>query len=206
MAKTKSSRRWLDRHFSDEYVKRAQQEGYRSRAAYKLLEIQEKDRVLKPGMRVVDLGAAPGGWSQVAARVVGARGFVGALDILPMDPLPDVTFIQGDFREDEPLIQLRQLLGGEVVDLVLSDMAPNVSGNAGVDQPRMIYLCELALDLSRQVLKPGGSLVVKIFQGEGFEVFHKEMLKSFKRVASRKPKSSRSKSRELYLVATGYSL
>lgn len=206
MAKTKSSRRWLDRHFSDEYVKRARQEGYRSRAAYKLLEIQEKDQILAPGMRVVDLGAAPGGWSQAAARLVGARGLVAAVDVLHMDPLPDVTFIQGDFREDEPVTQLRQLLGEEPVDLVLSDMAPNVSGNAAVDQPRMIYLCELALDLARRVLKPGGSLVVKTFQGEGFEFFYKETQRSFKRVASRKPKSSRSKSRELYLVATGYSL
>jgi len=206
MAKTKSSRRWLDRHFSDAYVKRAQQEGYRSRAVYKLLEIQEKDRILSRGMRVVDLGAAPGGWSQVAARIVGAGGCVAALDVLPMAPLPGVTFIQGDFREDEPLARLRRALGGDPVDLVLSDMAPNVSGNAAVDQPRMIYLGELALDLARQVLKPGGSLVVKIFQGEGFETYLKEMRGSFKRVASRKPRSSRAKSREFYLVATGYSL
>jgi 23S rRNA (uridine2552-2'-O)-methyltransferase len=206
MAKTKSSRLWLDRHFSDAYVKRAQQEGYRSRAVFKLLEIQEKDRILAPGMRVVDLGAAPGGWSQVAARIVGTKGRVAALDILPMEPLPDVTFIQGDFREREPLSRLREALAGEPVDVVLSDMAPNLSGNAAVDQPRMIYLCELALDLVRQVLKPGGAFVVKAFHGEGFETYHKEMRKSFKRVASRKPKSSRPRSREFYLVATGYSL
>ncbi len=206
MAKTKSSRRWLDRHFNDSYVKRAQQEGYRSRAAYKLLEIQEKDQVLAPGMRVVDLGAAPGGWSQVVSRVVGPRGRVVALDVLPMEPLADVTFIQGDFREDESLSRLRQFLGGDAVDVVLSDMAPNVSGNTAVDQPRMIYVCELALDLARQVLKPGGSLLVKIFQGEGFDAFHKEVRRSFKRVASRKPKSSRARSREVYLVARGYSL
>jgi 23S rRNA (uridine2552-2'-O)-methyltransferase len=206
MARTKSSRRWLDRHVNDPYVKRAQQEGYRSRAVYKLLEIQEKDRILAPGMRVVDLGAAPGGWSQVAARIVGARGGVAALDVLPMEPLPGVAFIQGDFRADEPLARLREALGDEPVDVVLSDMAPNLSGNAAVDQPRMMYLCELALDLARQVLKPGGSLVVKAFQGEGFEAYHKTMRESFKRVASRKPKSSRSRSRELYLVATGFSL
>ncbi|MEA3276999.1 MAG: 23S rRNA (uridine(2552)-2'-O)-methyltransferase RlmE [Pseudomonadota bacterium] len=205
MAKTKSSRRWLDRHLRDEYVKRAQQEGYRSRAVYKLLEIQEKDRVLASGMRVVDLGAAPGGWSQAAKRIVGAKGRVVALDILPMEPIPQVTFIHGDFREDEPLQRLQEALGGEPVDVVLSDMAPNVSGTAA-DQPRMIYLCELALDLARQVLKPGGTLVVKIFQGEGFDTYLKEMRGSFSRVASRKPKSSRPKSRELYLVAKGFSL
>lgn len=206
MVRTKSSRRWLDRHVNDVYVKRAQHEGYRSRAVYKLLEIQEKDRILAPGVRVVDLGSAPGGWSQVVAEIVGTRGNVVALDILPMEPLRDVTFIRGDFREDEPLFRLREVLGGEPVDVVLSDMAPNVSGNASVDQPRMMYLCELALDFARQVLKPGGSLVVKVFQGEGFEGFHREARGSFKRVASRKPKSSRSRSRELYLVATGFSL
>lgn len=205
MARTKSSRRWLDRHFKDEYVKRAQQEGYRSRAAYKLLEIQEKDRLLSPGMRVVDLGASPGGWSQVAARFVGRNGRVVALDILPMEPLPDVTFVQGDFREDEPLARLRDAVAGESVDLVLSDMAPNVSGTAS-DQPRMMYLCELTLDLAQRVLKPGGCLVVKIFQGEGFDDYLKELRSSFKQVVSRKPKSSRSKSRELYLVAKGFSL
>ena len=206
MARTKSSRRWLDRHFNDAYVKRAQQEGYRSRAVYKLLEIQEKDGILAPGMRVLDLGAAPGGWSQVAVRIAGSKGRVLALDRLPMEPLTGLTFIQGDFREEELLIRLWQALAGEAVDVVLSDMAPNMSGNPAVDQPRMMHLCELALDLSRQVLKPGGSLVVKIFQGEGFEAFHKEMRVSFRRVASRKPKCSRPRSRELYLVATGYCL
>jgi 23S rRNA (uridine2552-2'-O)-methyltransferase len=203
MARTKSSRRWLDRHFSDPYVKRAQKEGYRSRAVYKLLEIQEKDRLIGPGMRVVDLGAAPGGWSQVAARLTGSTGEVVALDVLPMEPLPGVTFIQGDFREDEPLAELRAALGDAPVDLVLSDMAPNVSGTAA-DQPRTIYLCELALELARQVLKPGGALVVKIFQGEGFDAFLKDLRGSFSRVVSRKPKSSRPESRELYLVARGF--
>jgi len=206
MARTKSSRRWLDRHFSDEYVKRAQQEGYRSRAAFKLLEIQEKDRILAPGMRVVDLGAAPGGWSQVAVNLVGPSGKVIATDILPMEPIAGVTFVQGDFREDEPLRALRGALGSELADVITSDMAPNLSGNAAVDQPRLIYLCELALDLAREVLKPGGTLVVKIFQGEGFDTYLKQLRGSFKHVASRKPKSSRSRSRECYLVATGHSL
>jgi 23S rRNA (uridine2552-2'-O)-methyltransferase len=206
MTRSNSSRRWLDRHFNDVYVKRAQKEGYRSRAAYKLLEIQEKDGVLVPGMRVLDLGAAPGGWSQIAARIVGPRGRITAFDILPMEPLPDVNFIQGDFRTDEALARLRQATDGEAVDVVLSDMAPNMSGNPAVDQPRMMILCELALDMAHRVLKPGGTLVVKTFQGEGFEALHKTMRASFKRVASRKPKSSRSRSRELYLVAMGYSL
>jgi 23S rRNA (uridine2552-2'-O)-methyltransferase len=206
MTRSSSSRRWLDRHLNDVYVKRAQQEGYRSRAAYKLLEIQEKDGILAPGMRVLDLGAAPGGWSQIAARIVGPRGQTTAFDILPMEPLPDVTFIQGDFRADASLAPLRQVTDGESVDVVLSDMAPNMSGNPAVDQPRMMMLCELVLDLARRVLKPGGTLVLKTFQGEGFDTFHKEMRASFNRVASRKPKSSRSRSRELYLVAKGFSL
>jgi 23S rRNA (uridine2552-2'-O)-methyltransferase len=206
MAKTKSSRRWLDRHFADTYVKRAQQEGYRSRAAYKLLEIQEKDGILKPGVRVLDLGAAPGGWSQVAAQIVRPKGLVFAFDILPMEPVLGVTFIQGDFREDEPLARLRQALDGDAVDVLLSDMAPNMSGNRAVDQPRMMLLCELVLDLARQALKPSGSLVVKTRQGAGFEAFHKELHTTFKRVATRKPRSSRPRNRELYLVATGYSL
>ena len=204
MAKTKSSRRWLDRHFSDPYVKRAQQEGYRSRAVYKLLEIQASDRVLAPGMTVVDLGAAPGGWSQVAARIVGPAGRVVALDLLAMEPLPGVSFIQGDFREADALERLRTALAGAGADLILSDMAPNVSGTAA-DQPRVIYLCELAIELAREVLKPGGSLVVKIFQGEGFDAYLAELRRSFQRVASRKPKSSRPQSRELYLVAKGFS-
>jgi 23S rRNA (uridine2552-2'-O)-methyltransferase len=206
MAKSKSSRRWLDRHLNDEYVKRAQQEGYRSRAAYKLLEIQSKDHILAPGMCVVDLGAAPGGWSQVAARIVGSGGRVVALDMLAMAPLPGVVFIRGDFREDESIRYVRDVLAGEPVDLVLSDMAPNVSGTIAVDQPRMMLLCELALDMAYEVLKPGGALVVKAFQGEGFDAYLRAVRKSFALVRSRKPKSSRANSRELYLVATGYSL
>jgi 23S rRNA (uridine2552-2'-O)-methyltransferase len=201
--RSKSSRRWLDRHFSDEYVKRAQKEGYRSRAVFKLLEIQEKDRLLAPGMRVADLGAAPGGWSQVAARLLGDKGHLVALDLLPMDPLPGVTLIQGDFREEEVLTQLREALAGEPLDLVLSDMAPNMSGTAA-DQPRLMYLCELALDFAVQHLKPGGALVIKTFQGEGFDDFLKALRQHFRQVASRKPKSSRRESRELYLVARGF--
>ncbi|MGB7550856.1 MAG: 23S rRNA (uridine(2552)-2'-O)-methyltransferase RlmE [Chromatiaceae bacterium] len=203
LGRSKSSRRWLDRHFSDEYVKRAQQAGYRSRAVFKLLEIQEKDRLLAPGMRVADLGAAPGGWSQIAARLVGERGHLVAMDLLPMDPLPGVTFIQGDFREEAALAQLRDALGGEPLDLVLSDMAPNMSGTAA-DQPRLMYLCELALDFAVQQLKPGGVLVIKVFQGEGFDDFLKTLRRHFRQVASRKPKSSRRESRELYLVARGF--
>jgi 23S rRNA (uridine2552-2'-O)-methyltransferase len=202
--RSNSSRRWLDRHFRDEYVKQAQLEGYRSRAAYKLLEIQEKDRLLKPGMQVVDLGAAPGGWSQIAARLVGASGRVVGLDLLPMDAIVGVDFIQGDFREEAVLGSLRNALGGVPVDLVLSDMAPNVTGVAAVDQPRAIYLCELALDFCREMLKPGGALVVKVFQGEGFEPYLKEMRARFDKVVSRKPDASRAKSREIYLVARGY--
>ena len=206
LTKSKSSRRWLDRHFRDEFVKRAQREGYRARAAYKLLEIQEKDHLLKRGMRVVDLGTAPGGWAQVAQEIVGDSGRVVGLDLLPIAPLPDVTFIQGDFRENGPLEQLRAALGDAPVDLVLSDMAPNVSGMPAVDQPRAIYLCELALEFCRETLKPGGSLVVKAFQGAGFEDYLRELRCAFKRVASRKPKASRPKSREVYLVAQGYKL
>jgi 23S rRNA (uridine2552-2'-O)-methyltransferase len=206
MKRSKSSRQWLDRHFNDEYVKRAQKQGYRSRAAFKLLEIQKKDRIIKPGMRIVDLGAAPGGWSQVARELVGEGGHVVAMDILPMDPLAGVEFIQGDFREQEPLEELRKCLDGEAVDLVISDMAPNVTGIASVDQPRAIYLCELALEFAREVLKPGGSLVVKVFQGEGFDAYLKALRGDFQRVVSRKPSSSRAKSREVYLVAGNFKM
>jgi 23S rRNA (uridine2552-2'-O)-methyltransferase len=206
MARTKSSGRWLDRHFQDPYVRRAQQEGYRSRAAYKLLEIQQKDQVLASGMRVIDLGAAPGSWSQVAAEIVGKAGRVFALDILPMEPIPGVLILQGDFREEGPAQALRDVLAGDPVDLVLSDMAPNVSGTAAVDQPRMMYLCELALDLAREVVKPGGAMVVKTFQGQGFDAYLQALREAFEQVKSRKPSSSRPESRELYLVARGYSL
>ncbi|MES9987288.1 MAG: 23S rRNA (uridine(2552)-2'-O)-methyltransferase RlmE [Candidatus Thiodiazotropha endolucinida] len=206
MKRSKSSRQWLDRHFKDEYVKQAQKAGYRSRAAFKLLEIQQKDNIFKPGMKVVDLGAAPGGWCQVARELVGEKGRIVAMDILPMDPMAGVEFIQGDFREAQPLEELEKSLDGEAVDLVISDMAPNVTGIASVDQPRAIYLCELALDFAREVLKPGGCFVVKIFQGEGFDAYLKALRRDFKRVVSRKPSSSRAKSREVYLVAGNFKM
>lgn len=206
MKRSKSSRQWLNRHFKDEYVKQAQKAGYRSRAAFKLLEIQQKDNIFKPGMKVVDLGAAPGGWCQVARELVGEKGRIVAMDILPMDPIAGVEFIQGDFREMQPLEELEKSLDGEAVDLVISDMAPNVTGIASVDQPRAIYLCELALDFAREVLKPGGCFVVKIFQGEGFDTYLKALRRDFKRVVSRKPSSSRAKSREVYLVAGNFKM
>jgi 23S rRNA (uridine2552-2'-O)-methyltransferase len=194
----------MQRHVNDAYVKRSVREGYRSRAAYKLLEIQEKDHVIRPGQVVVDLGAAPGGWLQVAQRLVGDEGTIVGIDLLPIDPLAGVTLVQGDFREDAVLEQLNQVLDGRQVDLVISDMAPNVSGVTAVDQPRAIYLCELALDFCRQALKPGGSMVIKVFQGEGFDEFFRDVKSSFGRVVTRKPKASRPKSREVYLVAGNY--
>lgn len=204
MARSKSSARWLREHFTDEYVKRAQEEGYRSRAAYKLLEIQEKDRLLRPGLTVVDLGAAPGGWSQFAARLVGGQGAVIALDVLPMEPLPGVECIQGDFRETEVLERLMAMLNGRPVDLVISDMAPNTSGIKAVDQPRGMYLAELALDFAGQCLRSGGDLLVKVFQGEGFDPFLKSLRAGFATVAPRKPKASRARSAERYLLARNY--
>jgi 23S rRNA (uridine2552-2'-O)-methyltransferase len=204
MARSKSSARWLREHFTDEYVKRAQQDGYRSRAVYKLLEIHEKDRLLRPGLAVVDLGAAPGGWSQLATQLVGSQGRVMALDILPMKPLPSVEFIEGDFRETAVLDQLLAALDGRPVDLVLSDMAPNASGIKAVDQPSSLYLAELALDFARQCLKPGGDFLVKAFQGEGFDKFLKELRVAFATVAPRKPRASRARSAEQYLLARNY--
>lgn len=204
MSRTKSSRRWLDRHLNDPYVKRVQVDGYRSRAAYKLLEIQEKDLILKPGMQVVDLGAAPGSWSQIAQRLVGSTGRVVALDILPMEPVRDVVVLEGDFREESVLGQLRAVLGEAPLDVVLSDMAPNITGTSVVDQTRVMYLVELALDLARTHLKPGGTLVTKVFQGAGFDDYVRELRASFRQVATRKPKSSRPESREVFLVAKGF--
>ncbi len=201
MSKSKSSRRWLDRHFKDDYVKRAQHQGYRSRAAFKLLEIQEKQKLIKPGQVVVDLGAAPGGWSQVALDLVGAQGMVIALDILEMDPLPGATVLQGDFRENATLEKLREVLGNREVDLVISDMAPNISGVAAVDQPRAMYLCELALDFARESLNKGGSLLLKMFQGEGSDEFLRVVRENFSSVAVKKPTASRPKSREVYVLA-----
>lgn len=204
MARSKSSKRWLGEHFDDEYVKRAQAEGYRSRAVYKLQEINDKDQLIRRGMTVVDLGAAPGGWSQVAANLVGDKGKVFALDILPMDPIPDVDIITGDFTEQSVYDELIGHLEGRSVDLVLSDMAPNISGMKSVDQPRAMYLVELALDLARQTLCEGGDLLVKVFQGEGFDSYLNEMKQSFGKVIIRKPKASRPRSREVYLLARNF--
>ena len=203
MARSKSSKQWLAEHFDDHYVRLAQQQGWRSRAAFKLLELQDKYGLIEEGMVVVDLGAAPGGWCQVALRLVGDRGRVIALDILPMEPLPGVTFIQGDFTEDEPLQRLESELGGRDVDLVLSDMAPNMSGVAATDQARAMYLAELALAFVRDHLKPGGTFVVKLFQGTDFDGFVREVRALFDKVQVRKPKASRPRSREVYLLARG---
>jgi len=201
VARSRSSSRWLQRHVNDEYVKRAQRDGYRSRASYKLLEILERDRLIRPGMTVVDLGAAPGGWSQIAAKLVGDKGRVIALDILDMEPIPGVEFLHGDFLQDAVLKQLETLLDGRPVDLVISDIAPNISGLNAVDQPRSMYLCELALDFAVNHLREGGGFVTKIFQGEGFDDYVRALRAGFSRVVTRKPKASRAKSREVYLVA-----
>jgi 23S rRNA (uridine2552-2'-O)-methyltransferase len=204
MAKSKSSKGWLKEHFDDEYVRRSQQDGYRSRAIYKLIEIDEKDRLVKPGMTIIDLGAAPGGWSEYCVKKLGKNGTMIALDILPMEPIDGVTIIEGDFREDAVFEELMTKIGENRADLVISDMAPNISGMGSVDMPRAYYLCELALDLARQVLKPGGGLLVKLFQGEGFEAYNKELKSSFSKVVMRKPKASRARSREIYALATGF--
>lgn len=198
---TKSSRRWLKEHFSDTYVKKAQQAGYRSRAVFKLKELQERDKLFKPGMTIVDLGAAPGGWSQFVAEIVGSKGRVIAFDILPMDPISGVEVIQGDFTEDAQIDDLTQRLGGSTIDWVLSDMAPNLSGIDSVDQPRSVYLAELALDFAIKVLPPQGGFLVKVFQGEGFDEFLKMVRTQFKKVLIRKPKASRGRSREVYILA-----
>ena len=200
MAKSKSSRRWLAEHFDDPYVKLAQQQGLRSRAAFKLMELDEKYHFLRKGMRVVDLGSAPGSWTQVVQKVLAGNGQVIALDILPMDPLEDVTFIQGDFTEDEPLALLEDALNGQNADLVLSDLAPNMSGMGAVDQPRAMYLAELALGFAQRWLEPGGSFVVKVFHGEGFDDFVKQTRSLFEKVQIRKPSASRPRSREVYVL------
>jgi 23S rRNA (uridine2552-2'-O)-methyltransferase len=203
MGRSKSSHQWLRKHFDDEYVKRAQREGYRSRAVYKLDEIQQKDHILRPGSVVVDLGAAPGGWSQYAAQVLKGKGRIIALDILPMDPLPGVEFLQGDFREDDVLNALNELLGDATVNLVMSDMAPNISGMDAVDQPRSMYLVELAADFAASVLGKGGDLLFKGFQGEGFDSLLKDLRGQYRKVLIRKPKASRPRSREVYVLAKG---
>ena len=204
MARSKTSHNWLKEHFDDKYVKMAQKDGYRSRASYKLLEIQEKDKLIRPGMTVIDLGAAPGGWSQVTSRLIGGQGRLIASDILEMDSIPDVTFIQGDFTEDAILEQILEAVGNTQVDLVISDMAPNMSGLSAVDMPRAMFLCELALDLAGRVLRPGGDFLIKVFQGEGFDVYHKDIRKLFDKVQMRKPLSSRDRSREQYLLGRGF--
>ncbi len=193
----------MSEHVNDPFVQLAQKEGYRSRAAYKLLEIDEKDKLLKSGMVVVDLGATPGGWSQIAARKVGDSGKVIALDLLPLHPIHGVEFIQGDFREDDVLAQLEKTLGGKQIGLVISDMAPNISGVGVADQARAMYLCELALDFAVQHLRPEGSFLIKVFQGAGFEEYLKLMRGHFSKVVSRKPKASRDRSSEVYLLGTG---
>ena len=204
MARSKTSLGWLKRHVNDPYVKQAQKDGYRSRASYKLLEVQEKYKLIRPGMSVVDLGAAPGGWSQVTSRLIGGQGRLIASDILEMDSIPDVTFIQGDFTEDEVLARILEAVGNSQVDLVISDMAPNMSGTPEVDMPKAMFLCELALDLAERILKPGGNFVIKIFQGEGFDVYLKDARKKFDKIQMIKPDSSRGTSREQYMLAWGY--
>jgi 23S rRNA (uridine2552-2'-O)-methyltransferase len=203
MARSKSSKRWLDEHFSDKFVKQSQSDGYRSRASYKLIELDKKDRLLKPGSFVVDLGAAPGGWTQVAGQRVGAKGRVVASDILPMDPIPDVDFVCGDFTEQEVYDALLECLDNHPVDLVISDMAPNMSGVSAVDQPAAMYLVELALEFAQKALKPGGAFVCKVFHGEGFDTFLKSCRDQFDTVVIRKPEASRARSKETYLVAKG---
>ncbi|ARU55567.1 SAM-dependent 23S rRNA U2552 2'-O-ribose methyltransferase [Oleiphilus messinensis] len=204
LARSKSSGKWLKEHFSDQYVKQSQQDGYRSRASYKLVELLEKDKLIRPGMVVVDLGAAPGGWSQVAAERVGNNGVVIASDILPMDQLAGVEFIQGDFTEDVVFEQILSVIGNRPVDLVISDMAPNMSGMAAVDIPKSMYLVELAYDLATRVLTPGGAFLTKVFQGEGLDQMVRDMRQSFNQVYSRKPDASRSRSREIYQVCKGF--
>ncbi|HET6564778.1 MAG TPA: 23S rRNA (uridine(2552)-2'-O)-methyltransferase RlmE [Xanthomonadales bacterium] len=204
MARSKSSSRWMQEHVNDQYVKRAQVDGYRSRASYKLLELIDKDKLVKPGMVVMDLGSAPGSWSQVIAPMVGKQGRVIASDILPMNPIDGVEFIQGDFTEETVAEQLLAVLNGAKVDLVLSDMAPNISGINAADQASSIYLVELALDMARQVLKPKGNFVAKAFHGEGYDDFLRDVRTSFDKVAIRKPDASRPRSREVYIVAKGF--
>ena len=204
MARTKSSTQWMQEHFDDEYVKMAQVQGYRSRAVFKLKEINEKDNLIKNGMNIVDLGAAPGGWSQLARQLMGKNGQLIALDILPIEPLEGVTTILGDFREESVLNALYVQLAGAPIHLIMSDMAPNMSGNKATDQARSIYLGELALDMAKTVLAKQGTFLVKLFQGEGFEAFHKEVQAVFTQVTIRKPKASRPRSNEVYILAKGY--
>lgn len=204
MARSKSSKKWLKEHFEDAYVKKSQQQGYRSRACYKLLEIHKRDKLIVPGMTVIDLGAAPGGWAQVAAQLVGESGRVLASDILDMDPIEGVTFIRGDFTDEDVYRQIVETLDGQKADLVISDMAPNISGMKDIDQPRVLYLAELALELANSVLCNNGSLLVKVFQGAGTQAFQKELSGCFNSVKTRKPRSSRARSSELYFLGRGF--
>ncbi len=203
MARSKSSHRWMEEHVNDPWVKKAQVDGYRSRASYKLLELIDKDRLVRPGMVVLDLGSTPGGWSQVVAPLLGSKGRLIASDILPMDPIPHVHFIQGDFTEQEVFDQIMAALEGAGVDLVMSDMAPNISGVDAADQAASMYLVELALDMAVQVLKSGGNFVTKVFHGEGYEDYLKALRPHFEKVVVRKPEASRSRSREVYVVGKG---
>ena len=202
MAKKGSSRRWMHEHLSDEFVKKAQKEGYRSRAVYKLLEIVEKNTIIRNGDKVLDLGAAPGGWSQVAAKFVGSKGKVIASDILPIDAIEGVDFLQGDFTEQSVYDDLLVMTDGAKVDVVLSDMAPNMSGQLSVDQPKSMYLAELAIEMAIKTLHPNGSFIVKVFQGDGFDIFVQNAKKAFNKVAVIKPKASRPRSKEVYLLAS----
>ena len=204
MARTKSSTQWMQEHFDDEYVKMAKAQGYRSRAVFKLKEIHEKDKLIKSGMNIVDLGAAPGGWSQFARQLLGKNGRLVALDILPMEPIDDVDIIIGDFREESVLNELYAVLNNAPIHLVLSDMAPNMSGNKSTDQARSIFLGELALDTAKTVLTKNGVFLVKLFQGEGFEAYFKEVQQAFTTVIIRKPKASRPRSNEVYILAKGF--
>src|SRR5262245_61998744 len=204
MARSKSSHRWMQEHVNDPYVKQAQKDGYRSRSSYKLIELNEKDRLIRPGMLVLDLGSAPGGWSQVAGKLVGEKGRVIATDILPMDPVKNVDFIQGDFTEEAVFDQILTALEEAKPGLAMSDIAPNISGIDSADQGRSIYLVELALDMVRRVLKPKGNFVAKVFQGTGSDAYLKDVRRSFEKVSVRKPSASRPRSREVYLVAKGF--
>ena len=204
MARSKTSANWLKEHFDDKFVMQAKADGYRSRASYKLIELNERDRLILPGMTVVDLGAAPGGWSQVAANMVGEHGRVVASDILPMDSYAGVEFIQGDFTEESVYEQIVRVMNNQLADVVISDMAPNMSGMSAIDQPKAMYLVELALDMARNVLKPGGDFVAKVFHGEGFDQYHQDVKQSFQKIVMRKPDSSRARSRETYIVGKGF--
>ena len=204
MSRSKSSGNWLQQHVNDPYVKQAQKDGYRSRASYKLIQLNEKDKLIRPGMLIVDLGSTPGGWSQVAAKLVGAKGKVIATDILPMDPLENVDFILGDFTEQAVVDRILARLENRKPDLIICDIAPNISGIDVADQASSMYLVELALDMARQVLKPKGDFVAKVFQGAGSEAYLKELRRSFEKLLIRKPAASRPRSREVYVVAKGF--